>query len=609
MNDVMIKLPGVIYRYVNDKNGQCGFTYVSENCSAVLGLQPSSIIADPKVLISIILEEDRSTFELTFNNDRINPGNDWSWEGRIKVQDEIRWVETRSSIEVINGETICCGIILDITDRKRKEHETELRYESLVEHLPLGVGVHTGGKLVFANRYAHQIMGAKPNELLGKSVLDLVHPDYRNTIIERISRVSRGEPLPLLEEKFLRLDGGEIDVETGAIPFIFNGKPANQIIVRDITDRKKAEALGKKNETLFTQLFNSTPMGVVMLNEQGKVEQVNRGFKEMFGYELDQLKGKNLNDFIVPEELRNEGIDLNNIISANRIISVGTKRRHRDGRLVDVLLYGVPVMLDNRTIGIYGVYVDITDRKKVEEELKVRNAELDNFVYKVSHDLRAPLSSILGLVNLAKLPGNDDNPMDYINIIGQKVEALDNFISDVLSHSKNLKMELTRAIVDFNTIISRTFTDLSYLEGASDMLVYRSIDDEEFISDPWRISEIFRNLISNAIKYKKADNFNPEVRIQITINDKFAQIKFSDNGIGIDSESISRIFDMFYRATEQSTGSGIGLYIVKNAVEKLGGRISVESTVGVGTIFSILIPNLIVESKTSQFVDSLLQRS
>src|SRR5690606_1289569 len=133
------------------------------------------------------------------------------------------------------------------------------------------------------------------------------------------------------------------------------------------------EALGKKNETLFTQLFNSAPMGVVMLNEQGKVEQVNRGFREVCGYELDQLRGKNLNDFIVPEELRNEGIDLNNIISANKIISVGTKRKHRDGRLIDVLLYGVPVMFDNRTIGIYGVYVDITDRKKVEEELKVRN--------------------------------------------------------------------------------------------------------------------------------------------------------------------------------------------------------------------------------------------
>jgi signal transduction histidine kinase len=102
---------------------------------------------------------------------------------------------------------------------------------------------------------------------------------------------------------------------------------------------------------------------------------------------------------------------------------------------------------------------------------------------------------------------------------------------------------------------------------------------------------------------------SPEVRVQISINDKFAQIRFSDNGIGIDEQSISRIFDMFYRATEQSTGSGIGLYIVKNAVEKLGGRITVESEVGSGTTFTILLPNLIIESKTDHFIDSLMQRS
>src|SRR5690349_146332 len=116
-------------------------------------------------------------------------------------------------------------------------------------------------------------------------------------------------------------------------------------------------------------------------------------------------------------------------------------------------------MLDNQAIGIYGVYVDITDRKKVEEELKIRNAELDNFVYKVSHDLRAPLSSVLGLVNLSRLQGNNDNPLEYMELIGEKIHALDNFIGDVLSHSKNLKMEVDISKVDLNKIIEQTFAD------------------------------------------------------------------------------------------------------------------------------------------------------
>lgn len=371
-------------------------------------------------------------------------------------------------------------------------------------------------------------------------------------------------------------------------------------IILDITERKlreqEAEALSKRNETMFTQLFNSAPVGIVLLDKNGKVELVNQGFREMFGYNIDNLKGKNLNDFIVPEELKNEGIDLNNLITANKVISVITSRKHHHGHLVDVLLYGVPVQLDNRTIGIYGVYVNITDRKKVEEELKIRNIELDNFVYKVSHDLRAPLSSILGLVNLARLPGNDDNPMDYINIIGKKVEDLDHFISDVLSHSKNLKIDVSITSIDFNAVISRTFMDLNYLEGAADVMVYRRVEGVEFYSDPWRVSEIFRNLVSNAIKYRQADSQKPEIRIEVNATDLQAEIVFSDNGIGIEKDKLAKIFEMFYRATEQSDGSGIGLYIVKNAVEKLGGSISVDSNLGSGTTFTILLPNRLSES-------------
>lgn len=244
-------------------------------------------------------------------------------------------------------------------------------------------------------------------------------------------------------------------------------------------------------------------MAVVMLDETGKVFQVNKGFEQMFGYEKNELRGKNLNDFIVPEELRNEGIDLNNLIASNQVVSIESIRKHRSGKLVNVILCGVPVVLDNQTIGIYGVYVDISDRKKVEEELKIRNTELDNFVYKVSHDLRAPLSSVLGLVNLSKLQGNTDDPLEYIGIIGEKIEALDHFIGDVLSHSKNLKMEVNICKVDLRKIIEQTFTDLGYLTGAQEMKRSVKIDGIDFYSDHWRISEIFRNLISNAIKYRQ----------------------------------------------------------------------------------------------------------
>jgi signal transduction histidine kinase len=199
----------------------------------------------------------------------------------------------------------------------------------------------------------------------------------------------------------------------------------------------------------------------------------------------------------------------------------------------------------------------------------------------------------LGLVNLAKLPGNTDNPMDYIDIIGEKVQHLDHFIGDVLSHSKNLKMDVTTSKVDFENIIDRTFEDLNYLEGAKEMVRHVRIDGVEFYSDPWRISEIFRNLISNAVKYRQLNISTPEINVKIRVDNHHAEIVFADNGIGIDDVNLAKIFEMFYRATEQSDGSGIGLYIVKNAVEKLGGQISVASKVDQGTRFSIVLPNRI----------------
>lgn len=475
------------------------------------------------------------------------------------------------------------------------------QYEALLENLPIGVVVHHQGIIAYANSHAHFIIGATPGQLVGLNALNFVPPEAIPAIESRIRQVATGQSVPMAEEKFIRLDGVEIDVETTAFPLLYKGRHGVQVIFRDITEKKRAEAQIRKHETLFSQLFHSVPIAVVMLDEMGKVAGINRGFEQMFGYEELELKGRNLNDFIVPENLFNEGIDLNNLIASNKVVSLESMRKHRSGRLIDVILYGVPVVQDDQVIGIYGVYVDITDRKKVEEELKVRNAELDHFVYKVSHDLRAPLSSVLGLVNLSKVQGNDDNPLVYMDLIGEKIEALDNFIGDVLSHSKNLKMDVGLARVDFRRIIEQTFVDLGYLAGAQKLRQEVHIEGIDFYSDPWRIGEILRNLISNAIKYRRTD-VESEVSIKIRIDHLCADIVFRDNGIGIKEGDLKRIFDMFYRATDRGEGSGIGLYIVKNAVDKLGGQIRVASSPGLGTRFQILLPNR-VNSKLAASVN------
>lgn len=595
MQDLVRNLPVVIYEFTIYPDGRRAFTYVSPSSEKILGLKPECILKDVSAIDAIVHEDDLEELNLR-SEESYRLGKELNWQGRMAVNGRQRWVEVQSSHEERDdGVVIRRGIIQDISERRMSARESEFRYQLMIKKLPIGIIIHMHGKLVFVNDMAASIVGAsRAKDLLGVDVLKFVHPAQKEQIRERMTKALNGEPVPLMEQKYIKLDGQEIDVETIAFPFLFKDQPAVQVIFRDISEKKQAEARIRKNETLFTQLFNSVPMAVVMLDATGKVEQINPGFEEMFGYKLEELKGKNLNDTIVPDELRNEGIDLNNLITTNRVIRVETIRKHKQGNLVDVILYGVPVMQDNKTIGIYGVYVDISDRKRVEEELKVRNAELDNFVYKVSHDLRAPLSSILGLVNLAKLPGNTDNPMDYIDIVGAKVDHLDHFITDVLSHSKNLKMEVTVSKIDLAQIIDRTFDELNYLEGAETIVRNVKIDGIDFYNDPWRVAEIFRNLISNAIKYRKdSTRFQPEVDVKVHVDNMRADISFSDNGIGIEEKDLTRIFEMFYRATDKSDGSGIGLYIVKNAIEKLAGQITVASKPGQGTRFNIILPNRI----------------
>jgi PAS domain S-box-containing protein len=518
-----------------------------------------------------------------------------------------KWIlERGQTIEFdANGKPLrSVGTLQDFENRKTEEHiaiETEGRYRELVETLPLGIVIYQDNVLVFANKLAAKLLGAtQPDELIGKPALSFVHPDSINNSLTRLKALMDGKPVPTIEQKYIRLDGKEIMVDVSPHTLTYRGKPAIQIIIKDTTEERETRLEKRKTETLFSQLFKSSPFGLVMLDDTGKVVQVNEGFEKMFGYTGNDLAGKSLNDFIVPQELESEGNDLNTLITSEQIVKIETTRLHKNKTSLSVIVYGVPVPLENKTISIFGVYVDITAQKKVEEELKVRNIELDNFVYKVSHDLRAPLSSVLGLVNLAKLEGNDDSLAEYIKLIGQKVQQLDHFIGDVLSHSKNLKLDVKIEKIDLKKLIDQTYTDLNYLKGADQIKKEIQIEGGDFYSDPWRIGEILRNLVSNSIKYRDFSRTDPEIKINIKVGEDRVLILFADNGIGIGQTNLNKIFEMFYRASLQSDGSGLGLYIVKNAVEKLGGILKVISEINKGTTFELKLPNHTIESVTKE---------
>jgi signal transduction histidine kinase len=238
-------------------------------------------------------------------------------------------------------------------------------------------------------------------------------------------------------------------------------------------------------------------------------------------------------------------------------------------------------------------------RRQNEELVKI-NKELDSFVYSVSHNLRAPLMSVLGLINLVQIEGkkSDANLHGYFAMMQQSIHKLDDTLKEILDYSRNARSELNIEHVDFQRMVEDSFERMKYMEGSDSIAKTIAVKGSGILySDPYRLSVIINNLVSNAIKYRDPHKDKRVIVIEATINDALLSINFRDNGIGISKDYLSKIFDMFFRATDKSEGAGLGLYIVKETVEKLHGQISVESTMGEGTVFKIKIPNMKMATK------------
>jgi len=181
---------------------------------------------------------------------------------------------------------------------------------------------------------------------------------------------------------------------------------------------------------------------------------------------------------------------------------------------------------------------------------------------------------------------------EYLGMQEQKMQRLDSFISDILDYSRNARMFISEDIIDFDAFFKQCLEMNRFSSDAKDVNISIEVNQKvPFVSDKARLLVIFNNLISNSIRYQKLYNDDKKLNIKVNVTASDLSVEILDNGIGIMEEHIKKIFDMFYRATSQKPGSGLGLYIVKDAVEKLGGIIAVASKYGEGTRFTFSIPN------------------
>lgn len=369
----------------------------------------------------------------------------------------------------------------------------------------------------------------------------------------------------------------------------------------DITERKRAEEQLRASEEWFKAIFNATKDGIVV-ERRNEIVFANGALANQFGYDApEELIGEDirvlhtqthLKEFLEMGEKRLAG-------KTNLPNSFETVCQQKSGTQFDVEIRSSVFEISGDRFLIHTTN-DISERKQSEkelresnEQLKKTNAELDRFVYSASHDLRAPMVSVLGLINLAKIETEANRMGDYLALMEKSVRKLDNFVQEIIHYSRNNRLEVKHDPINFRTLLEGIVEDLQFMEEAKMVRKEIHLDiREDFYTDKNRLAVVINNMVSNAFRYSSPHRRDPYLNIFVTVKGGQASITFEDNGQGIDKEHQADIFKMFYRASENSKGSGLGLYIVQESIDKLQGRVSVTSTLGQGTTFTVVLPSL-----------------
>ncbi len=433
---------------------------------------------------------------------------------------------------------------------------------------------------IYANKQLGELVKRNPAELIGKNVWQ-EFPDAVNSATyhafhkamkeqKYVCHTDYFEPLNLWQENH-----------------IYPSPEGLSVFIRDITQQKRAERMLVESIESLERAEEQAQMGSWQLEVPSGKRTWSKQLFLLFGLEAGEAPSPDmLLERIHPEDRpilariaqrMKEGINPGeSIIRTNPLVLplrylLGYTRQIRNE--------------SGETIRFEGIMIDVT-------ELHKTNNELDQFVYSISHDIRSPLATILGLLNVAELENPGSLP-PHFHLIREQVHRLDNVIREILNYSMNARTETHSEEIDFHTVFetARNSVNLPVAPG-NIQITLEQTGNADFFSDKNRLEIIFKNLYSNSIKYQDGRKDYCSIRLKVTTSPTQARIVYSDNGIGIEKAHLGKIFNMFYRATENAKGSGLGLYVVREAVNKLGGTIRVDSEFGLGTTFEMIIPNV-----------------
>ena len=506
--------------------------------------------------------------------------------------------------------------------KRKNEYQSEIlkqeqRYLSLVENMNDGLFYFDkSNQIIFVNDRFCTISNFSKEELMGQSREFILAPiKNQEEVRAKFESLTAGHSIKV-DAELKKKNGETVWIQLAGSPYydeegIRNG---SLVVSTDITDLKVVEELLKKREEGYKTFIDQSAVGIwraeyrqpipinltikdqiELLLDSGIISECNDFMSEMYGYNSSaDLTGRRIRDFYYIEnnfdEEQTKELMQSFILNNYRISNAESKELDKNGNIRYMLNNNIGVVENGCLVRTWGVQTDITDRKKTEKELVETNQELDTFFYKASHDLKGPLASVMGIVNLARLENSDPLNEKYFTMIETSVKRLDRTLLDLIELARTRKGTSKLSHINVMALVQEILHSLRHLPDFGSINFEVKIDHLlELKADKVLVLSVFQNLIHNAINY--CNQYSPYVKIKVEKSEKGVSLEVSDNGQGIPEAIRERVFEMFYRGHPDSTGSGLGLFIVKNALEKMKGSIDFVSEVGKGTTFTVEIPN------------------
>lgn len=541
----------------------------------------------------IILNLDRDTVKRG-SREMIEKGTRTPYEYRIISKDgEVKWfMETVRKINYRDRSAVL-GSVADITDRRRME----VMLRTLSNSSPIGIYIIQDGEFKFANPQLLRFTGYSEEELLGSKSLRYVYGDDRKPVRENVVRMLRGKIHAPYEYRMLRKDGSIMWSMEVVRSIQYMGKEAVLGTIMNVSERKQAEEL-------FETLSTGSPIGVFIIQDS-KFQYVNPQFEEFVGYERDELIGADPWKLVYHDD--HEGVREKSIqmLKGERHAPYEYRIVGKGGGVNWVMETATSIQYRGRR-AVLGSFMDITERKKTEVELREAKEAAEaasqaktEFLANVSHEVRTPLNVIMGMTELTLDTELSDEQKETLRVIQSSSEALLSLINDILDFSKIEvgQIEIEDTVFSVRELVEGVAETLSVraFEKGLELLCYVEQDVPDSLKgDPTRIRQVLWNLAVNAIKF--TDDGEVFIKVEKANAGSGVDVRFavSDTGIGIPDEHRENIFEKFSQVDNSTTrtfgGAGLGLSISKSLVELMDGKIWFESEAGKGSTFYIRLP-------------------